>query len=253
MKKVFFYLLLAATPLSMTSCDNDNGQDWDRPESYAFATVMEVEAEKASDEEEGDNKDHLYFKLDNNLTFTVGENKSNADYSTLEAGERVIVGVTLCDSDSDEYDHSAELYDIEKVFLGQNIEVTTQEESDAIADHAATNVSKQATLTYGYLNLFVEFSSEDIKNVEFYLVENLIAEEADESEKSYLSLELRFDDASGDEKASATEYQSYVSFDMESYREKLEGKDGVALRVKTGDDKISEIEIDSTKLFPSEE
>ncbi len=252
MKKGFFYLLLAATSISVTSCDNDNGIDTQKPEIYSFATVKEIAAEKASDEEA--KEESIYFLMDSQKSFIVAENKSSVDYSSLEEGDRVIAGVTLEKHTDDTYDYSAELYEIIKVILGESQIINSSEELEQMANDAVEGVSKSASLTQGYLNLYVEYTTEDTSKVEFHLIENCVAQPVDEGQtddEEYLSLELRYNSSS--EEGEGKKYTSYVSFDVESLRESLEGKTGISLRINAGDEEAVEMEIDSKDLFEDKE
>lgn len=211
--------MLLIAVLFITSCNNDN--DWDWPEGYTFATVMEDTEDEA-----------IYFMMDNEQSFIVENNKSTVDINNLEVGQRVVVGITLYDDISGLYDYAADLYVVYAVKMGENVVVTTQEESDEIADDDFSYLVSNISLVNGYLNILAGYTTEDVDNVKFYLVENLVdADEADSS-SNYLDLELRYDNASSED-AKTSSYESYISFDMESFSDKLEGKSGVKLRVKT--------------------
>lgn len=240
MKKTIFYSLFTLAALANTSCMDDTGFTGDLPERYTYAT-----ATQAVDDAYEPIEDSIYFKMDNNEIFIIEENKSAVDYKKLAPGRRVITGVTLEDSNVEAYDYTAQLYEVITVVAGENKTVTTSEESDEIADQTLSYIATQNSLTQGYLNLFIGFATSKINDVEFYLVENLVASATSSSD--YLNLELRFDSA-GNENSGQT-YERYVSFDLESFREKLIDKEGINLRVKTLKSGTIDLEIDSKNLF----
>lgn len=243
MRKGIFYLFAVCAAMLVTSCDKFDSGDWDLPAGYAYATVKDAAVGV------GLSQETVYFELDNGNTFYIGENKSSVDYSDFSANSRVLVGITLYDSDYTEYDYMAKLYGLASVLVGENETVNTDEESDAIADDKLLYMSTSVSLTRGYLNLYAYYETSDNENVKFYLVENTM-EELDDEYDDYLYLELRFDDAvtsSSDET-----YDRYVSFNMESFQTQLEGKNGVILRVKTAASGTSKLIVDSYKLFDDE-
>ncbi|MFI3332685.1 MAG: NigD-like C-terminal domain-containing protein [Rikenellaceae bacterium] len=252
MKK--FFLLAVSASLLATSCEkDDNGHKLDLPESYLYATIMSVDQATAfADEESDETVEHdIYFLLDNQEMFVVTENVSKVDYEDIAVGERVIAGVTLSEISDESYNYTAKLYDVKSVIVGENAVVTTEEESEAIADHKFSDIAEKITLENGYLNLLVAVDSEKVGDIQFYLVDNQI-ESVEKEGESYLNLELRYDSAGEDGKG--TSYEKYVSFEMESYRDQLVDMDGVSLRIKNAKDEITSIEVKidpASDLFPS--
>ncbi len=248
MKKFFLFAL--ATALFATSCDkNDN--NWDLPEGYGYVTVMKGNIDPASDDDSDDTTEtEVYFQFDSKDTFVVTENISRLDLDDLEEGQRLIAGVTLTESTDGIYDFTAKLYEVIGVLVGNNVTVTTEEESDAIADNQFSMIATDISLTKGYLNFLVYFESENIGDVDFNLVTNTFDEPA-ETDEDYLNLELRFDRAS--DESVGPKYERYLSFDMESYRELLADKDGILLRVKTLKSGTITVKVDSKDLYPEVE
>ncbi|MFR9649895.1 MAG: NigD-like C-terminal domain-containing protein [Rikenellaceae bacterium] len=249
MKKIF--LLALSASLLTVSCDKSDDFDWsNRPQSYVYATVISVDADATDDDSndevvEGD----IYFQLDSKETFVVTENLSKVDFEDLEVGMRLITGVTFSKSTDDIYDYTATLYEMVEVVLGERAEVSTKEESEAIADDEFSYIAADILLSRGYLNLFVGFQSEDIYKANVYLVDNNFDEPA-ETDDDYLNLELRFDSAG--EEAKGDKYERYISFDMLPYREMLDGKKGVLLRVKTQKSGTISLKVNSKELFPED-
>ncbi len=243
MKRVSTYLLVVIATLVTSSCDQLK-MDWDLPSGYVYASVMDASGNSGN----GVNQDDVYFMMDDETSFYISENKSSINYNNLEVGSRVLVGITLYDSEIFQYDYKAELYNVIDVILGECATVTDEQESEAIADDKLSFISSSATLTYGYLNIYNYYSTDNPDGVKFYLVENEITDVGlDEEYDDYLYLELRFDSGStGGEESTC---YSYVSFDMEYFRDKLEGKDGIFLRAKTVNYDKFNILIDSDDLF----
>lgn len=244
-------LLTLAVALFATSCtlENNNPQ-WDLPEAYAYATVIRNDATEATEDDSDDTVEApVYFMLDNNKTFVVTDNNSSAKIEDLEHNQRIIAGVTITDSLTGQYDYEVKLYELVGVSVGENKTVSTEEENEAIADDQLTYVAKDISLTLGYLNLMVGLITDNVDDVEFYLVDNNSDPEAEEDE-DYLSLELRFDRAS--KNTTGSKYEGYLSFDMESYRELLEGKKGIKLRLHTLTSGVAYIPVASKDLFIEE-
>lgn len=255
MRKIFLSAL--STILFATSCDTNDNNNFDFPDSYRFATVMSVEVEATTDTDEDANEDEddttvaeIYFLLDTKETFIVTENISRTDLQDLEIGERVIMGVTLTECVEDSYDYTAKLYEVVTVLVGDDATVTTEEESDSIADHKLAYVAKDMTLSHGYLNIFVGLETENLEDIKFYLVDNQYDEPVEDKE-GYLYLELRYDCAG--EEGEGKGYEGYVSFDMAAYREKLTDMDGVLLRLKTDKSGTVTTLVDSKDLFSDSE
>ncbi|MFI3303162.1 MAG: NigD-like C-terminal domain-containing protein [Rikenellaceae bacterium] len=248
MRKIF--LAAMSTALFATSC-NKFDDNLDLPEGYHFVTVMGVGVDP-TDDSDTDNSTpaEVYFMLDSKETFIVTENKTKVDINDLKIGERVITGVTLTENVDDSYNYTAKLYEVVSVILGDNATVATEEESNAIEDHNLLYIAKAMTLTQGYLNLLVGIETEKVNDIKFYLVDNQYDEPKEEKE-GYLNLELRYDCAGTEGKGSR--YEGYVSFDMESYREKLSDMDGILLTLKTEKSGTLTVEVDSKDLFSDEE
>lgn len=254
MKKSLLFALSAA--LFATSCfKDDDGHKLDLPESYYFATVMEVGVDPTAVVEDGDaDADdtfdaEIYFLLDSKETFVVTKNISRTDLDDLEIGDRVVTGVTLAKCADDSYDYTAKLYDVIDVAVGENVTVTNEEESEALEDDRFSYIATDITLTKGFLNLFVGIQTEDLDAVKFYLVDNQFDEPLAEDD-DYLYLELRYD--STGKQGAGLLYKGYLSFDMETYREQLADKDGVILRAKTDKSGEFTVKVDSDELFDAE-
>lgn len=175
MKKNILFALSAA--LLAASCEKNDSYYENLPDIYLYATVMEVGVDPTSDDDTQDDADQddsaepaIYFQLDNDETFVVAENVSQTDLEDLKVGERVIAGVSLSKDQEQDYTYIAKLYNVVPVWLGELATVTTEQESEDIANDALSYISNNITLTQGYLNLLVACKSVNIDNVKFYLV-----------------------------------------------------------------------------------
>lgn len=247
MKKLLFGTVVSAMAILNTSCLDNGDYNEYLPELYTYATVSKS-SENATSEQDSLSTD-IYFTMDNNQTFAISENKSSIDYKKLSVGRRVITGVTLKSSYEETFDYTATLFEVVDVVSGKNRVVVTQSESDAIRNDYLSFIATTATLTNGYLNIYAGFSAMSQEIVDFYLVENLTGEITPGGANSdYLNLELRFSRATN----GSVNFEKYISFDMESFREKLEGKKGINLSVKTLKSGDFDMKINSTSLFPAE-
>ncbi|MFI3298915.1 MAG: NigD-like C-terminal domain-containing protein [Rikenellaceae bacterium] len=248
MKKIFLFALSAMFLTTSCNRNNDFRFDFEYPDLYCFATVVAVDAQPATDsDQDGDeNIADIYFRLDSQETFIVTENVSKTNLDDLEVGKRVITGVTLTDKSDSSYNYTAKLFEVVDVLVGQSLTITDEQQSDSIANHQLSYIAKDITLTLGYLNLLTGVVTEKQDDIKFYLVDNQCGEK-----DAYLYLELRYDSASQEGKG--TKVEQYVSFDMESYREQLEGKKGVILSVNTEKSGDTTVIVNSTDLFLDEE
>lgn len=241
MKKLFLLSALVATTLFTTSCNKMDGAN-DGINLYTYAKAVEDFKQESG----------ISFKTDNNKSFYITENRSFADLSQLEAGDRVVAGVRTQENDTTGYDFSAILHQIIKVTMGEIVTITDPDQT-IITDDKLLYISTDLNLVKGYLNLYVGYASDDVKNVKFYLAENLASDPA-ETAVGYLNLELRYDDANDtDDSTSNKAYEDYVSVDMEPLREKLKDKEGILLRINTEKSGVLYTKVYSDELFDDEE
>lgn len=244
MKKFLIYSLFISS-LLLTSCLGSD-DDYEYASYYTYATVMESTDLPVPPSDDSDEDRYIYFEADNNETFYVSENKSYFDIEDLTVGSRIIIGIDYDESLDLRFDYSAILYDIASVVVGEHSVVLSEEESDAIGDDLLSFVSTNIYLTAGYLNLYVGFEASKANDVVFRLVENLSVI-PDETDSNYLNLELRFDRVTPSNVGS--DYERYVSFDMEQYRARLESLDGIILRCRTDVSNIVYVTVDSDELY----
>lgn len=228
MKKFGIFLCAALTALIFTACNDSDG---DYPRLSAFATVKAL-----------DNND-FYFMLDDGKTIYPGD-KSRIGAYKAEEDKRAIIYFNMLKNTVEGYDYNMALYYVYNIYSGDTKVVTTQEELDLLADGNTSFLG--ARLNSNYLNVGVGFNATDLSKHTFLLVRNDVTEVAPENtEEGYLNLELRRD-ANGD--TAGYNYEDrYVSFDLDSFREDLAGKNGIILRVNTRMNGVKYIKIELLK------
>lgn len=236
MKKLLIIPVLLSL-LFTTSCVK-SGISTDFPD-YTYATIREATGLEYE----------VYFELDNNEKIYIDKNSSSVTLSSLTIGDRVIVGVDLYDSEISGYKYGINLRQIIGVTEGENVVVNSEAENNAIANDAVESVYSNITLTYGYLNTYVSYSSTDLSSAKFYLVE-VTYEDAEETDEDYANFELRYDNGGGDSETEFIEETAgYVSFNMESFILSLSGKKGIILRLCIEDSDDVYVQVDAENLF----
>ncbi len=239
MKKFLLLTALFATTL-LSSCFKSNDDVNDYPNFYAYVTAVESSTANYG----------MTFKLDSDDSFYVSDNRTYYTLSKFEDGDRFIAAVRLEDSNDTNYDFSAILYNLIGVKLGEFDTIETEEQNEEFADDPFMSIHSEITVKNGFMNLYVEYSSEKIEDSKAYLVENL-ATTPDETKVGYINMELRLDAANPDNKG--TSHEGYLSFNMEEIRETIEGTDGIMLRVKGLDDEYAYVKIALDDPFGEEE
>ncbi len=234
MKKFLFIPALIISAL-ITSCNIGDEENYS--EFFTYATVF-----AAADQDSG-----IAFVNDYDQTFYVISNATNTDLSTLTVGDRKVISVKAVASELSDYDFAITLNNIYDVEVGECVTVETQEESDALLDSPFEFISPDIVLTQGFLSIYVGYPSDDIMNIKYYLVDNKVAELEEEIEDGYVYLELRIATTNVDD--GGKDYEEFVSFDLEPFRDILEGKDGIILRLNTETNDIVYHEISSSSIF----
>ncbi len=236
MKKRFLASLMMLTLLLTTSCDKDI--EYDYANHYTYATVTENTIYYGDSQADA----KLAFKLDSGMTFLVVENKYSLDYTLVDVGDRLVIGVTLMNSEDDAYDYYAKLYDVTGVEMGYCDTVIDEASSDAIPFDELTYVNTSAMLSYGYFSVLIGFETDNIGGVSYALVSN---QTDGVNGGDYLELELRVDLASSGSTTNTGTYERYVSFDLTPFAELLENRSGVDLVVKTISGGLQAVYIDN--------
>lgn len=228
------------------------GDDTPEPGSYAdsaaYATIYLIDSAEATDDEDDseddseDNSDEekYYFKTDNGIKLFLVDNTITAKYDLVE-GKRIIIYFSAIEDYSKEgnetlegalygCDYGLRLFGVREVHASTAAVVTTEEEEDAIEDHAISYLYNNISFGGNYINLLLGARADDIDDVRFYLVDNQF-EAPSKSYEGYLNLELRYD--RGTDEAMGLTYEEFVSLDVTPFEEQLEGMDGVLLRVVT--------------------
>ncbi len=244
MKKVYLIASTVLASLLLSSC-MDKSSNGGVYTVCSYATVHQDDSVEAG----------VYLETDSDEKLYIVENKSDKKLDELEDLARVVAIVGIEESQKEDFDYTAILFDVLDVTLGEVVTVETKEQDEAIGDDKFAFVLNQLTLYKGYLNLYVGYQSEDEDNAKFYLVNNTVTE-PDLSLEGYVSLELRYDNASpASDEVSISEdkvHEGYLSFDVESLRDELEDKKGVVLCIKTQKSGTINLKVDAVNLFEEE-
>ncbi len=244
--------LLATTLLSallFTSCELDNNASapGTYPDSAAYVTV-EITENLAGDEEE----DVYIFETDNGITLFLADDAMSYNYDFTD-GERLIIYFALIEKYDEgseaegaayDCDYGLRLFRLYGVHLSESVTVESEEQSEAIADHAISYIYDSIGYSYDYINMVAGIRADDLDDVRFYLVENL-AEESGKDEEGYLNLELRYD--RGTDEAIGSTYDQYISLNIEQFADQLEDMEGILLRAVTLNSGTIYIKIDIDK------
>ncbi len=231
-RSILFTTLLSA--LLFVSCDL--GGQTNAPGSYADSAAYVTTHIIESEEEDGEDK--YYFETGNGYKFFLTDNAMTYEFDFVDE-QRAIIYFALIE----EYDEGSELegaaYDCDfglrlfsayEVHVSQSATVESEEESEAIPDHAISYIYDSVGYAFDYINMVAGVRADDLDDINFYLVENLY-EESEGSKEGYLDLELRYDRAT--KEAMGNTYDQYISLDLKPFAEQLKGKKGVMLRAVT--------------------
>lgn len=229
--KKFLFICALATAALFTSCDKN---EYDPSQNQATYILT---AREDADQEFG-----IYFESDDDKMIYIVENKTTTDLSEIADGTRLVVKLSLAESELDGYDFAATVHGVGSVIIGEVLTIEDEEMDETIADDQLSYVFSDITLYGGYLNILLGYKTEDVENTKFRLVVNN-AVEPEESADGYLNLELRYDSATDEDSDDVEEYDKFVCFDLESIGELLDGMDGVLLRIMVAD-KATYVKVD---------
>ncbi len=233
-QNLLFATLFSA--LTFVSC-NDNGEAQEPgtyPDKAAYVSITVVESKEVEDEE-------LYcFTMDNGDKLFLADNPLNIDLSE-ENPERIVIYYAVIEDYSEEgseslagasyeCDYGIRLFDKKEVYLSESATVENKEESELISDHALAYLYNSFSYGNGYINILAGIKADKLEDINFYLVENLY-EDPEKDEPDYLCLELRYD--RGTDESVGTTTEQFVCLGLDAFKDQLEGKAGVLLRVLT--------------------
>lgn len=205
-------LLFVTTPL-LQSCLDDF--DDDERSSLTIGTLRII-----------DGKDY-YFALDEGTKMYPGDTAYINNYTLVE-GQRAFVYFNLLDEKMEGYDYNAKINHIENI-LTKDIYSMPAEKADSIGDDRinVTNI----WFTGDYVNIQYQLYHSASADKKHML--NLIVNEASDGtndKEGYITLEFRqnaFDDTP------RTPGAGIVSFKLDNIADRMEGKQGLNIRVKT--------------------
>ncbi|MFI3332270.1 MAG: NigD-like C-terminal domain-containing protein [Rikenellaceae bacterium] len=226
--------LLCLFTLSSCSLDDDYVEPGTYPDRSLYATINITPNLEDEDEEE------YIFVTDSGQKLFLSDNKLTGDYE-FEDQKRIIIYFALIEDYDAEgaealkgaaYDceYGLRLFGIQEVKSSETVIINTQEENEALADHAISYIYDSINYSYNHINMLAGLRADKIDEVGIYLVENL-AVEAEEQKENYLNLELRYD--RGTDEAMGSTYERYVSLNLDQFAERLESMDGIILRART--------------------
>ena len=213
-----FLLLFIATPVLQSCLD-----DWDDDEHplLAIGTVRII-----------DGKDY-YFALDEGTKMFPGDT-AQVDNYTLVEGQRAFVYFNLLDEEVTGYDYNAKINHVENI-LTKDIYFMPAEKADSwcqlIFSHTPRPVSTNMWITDNYLNIQYQLYHSNSNDKKHML--NLIVNEASDGKndkEGYITLEFR-QNAYGDEPLMPG--QGLVSFKLDKIADRIPGKTGLNIRVKS--------------------
>lgn len=205
-------LTLVTMPLLQSCLD-----DWDDSER-PLLTIGTVRIIDGND---------YYFALDEGTKMFPGDTAYINNYTLIE-GQRAFVNFYLMDEKIDGYDYNAQIYHIENI-LTKDIYSMPAEKADSIGDDRinATNL----WITGDYLNIQYQLYHSNNENKKHML--NLVINEASDGKndkEGYITLEFR-QNAYDDEPSSRG--NGIVSFKLDKIADRMAGKQGLNIRVKT--------------------
>lgn len=205
-------LTLVTMPLLQSCLD-----DWDDSER-PLLTIGTVRIIDGND---------YYFALDEGTKMFPGDTAYINNYTLIE-GQRAFVNFYLMDEKIDGYDYNAQIYHIENI-LTKDIYSMPAEKADSIGDDRinATNL----WITGDYLNIQYQLYHSNNESKKHML--NLVINEASDGKndkEGYITLEFR-QNAYDDEPSSRG--NGIVSFKLDKIADRMAGKQGLNIRVKT--------------------
>lgn len=229
MKKYGLFLLAFATLLALPSCNDD--VDGDYPQYHPLITTVRTL----------DGGDY-YFQRDNGDKLYPSDKSRVPAYKAVDK-QRAIIWFNLLSQAVEGYDYNLKLYVVENIYTGRSETVTDPARLASLGDDPTgypKDYLSYFNLTKEWLTLNVVYALTDNSKHDFTLVVNDV-EEPDETAKDYLNVELRHN-AGGD--LTGIDQGRYISFDLSGIAERLEGKKGVLLRIKTRENGTNYLKLD---------
>lgn len=207
-----FLLLLIAMPVLQSCLDDWND---DERSSLTIGTVRII-----------DGKDY-YFALDEGTRMFPGDTAQVNNYTLVE-GQRAFVYFNLLDEKVDGYDYNAKINHVENI-LTKDIYFMPSEKADSIGDDRI-NITNM-WITGNYLNIQYQLYHSNSNDKKHML--NLIVNETSDGKndkEGYVTLEFR-QNAYDDEPLMPG--QGLVSFKLDKIADRISGKTGLNIRVKS--------------------
>ncbi|MFI3285221.1 MAG: NigD-like C-terminal domain-containing protein [Rikenellaceae bacterium] len=231
-----FLLTLLLSVFTLTSCNSDS----DSPEPGTYPDSAAYVVTQITQNLEDETAEEYIFLTDKGDKLFLVDNQLAGDYEFADLS-RIIIYFAIIEDYSKEgneelegaaydCDYGVRLFSLNEVLSSETAIVTTEEESDAIADHAISYIYNSISVDENYINLAAGLRYDKLANIKLYLVENL-STDPEESEEGFLNLELRYD--RGTDEAMGSTYDQYISLSLADFKERLEDMDGIILRAVT--------------------
>lgn len=229
MKKFSLFLIAATAVLAFTSCDDFEDYDGDYPRYRPLITTVHTL-------DAGD----YYFQRDNGQTLYPSDKSRFPGYKAEEK-QRALIWFNLL-SDIEGYDYNIALYHAENIFTGASEVVSDPARLEELGNDPTGFDSRLEAfnLTKEWFTFYALYAATDNSKHSFTLIVNE-TEEPEQTNEGYLDVELRHH-AGGDTQGYDRGY--YVSFDLSGIVERLEGKKGVTLRIKTRENGTKYLKLD---------
>lgn len=227
MKKFSLFLIAALPVLAFTSCNDDS--DGDYPRYTPLITTVHTL----------DGNDY-YFQRDNGQTLYPSD-KSRVPGYKAEERKRALIWFNLLEG-IEGYDYNIALYAVDEIYTGTSEVVTDAARLEELGNDPTGFDSRLESfnLTKEWFTFYALYAVSDNSKHAFTLIVNE-TEEPEQTNEGYLDVELRHN-AGGDTQGYDKGY--YISFDLSGIAERLEGKKGVTLRIKTRENGTKYLKLD---------
>lgn len=228
MKKFKFIGFIFATITAMSifqSCLDDD----DRPSDLLVISTINRISE--------DNKE-FYFTLDNGKTMFPNNAQGWAG-EAYEDGQRAFVIFNELEQPVNGYDYNIQVRQINKVLTKDIVTMDDNENTEEKIGDDKINATymwiskdkKYLTIEYQYYGTH-STDKKHFLNLVINNKEGVTTENGENDDNEYINLEFRHN-SKGDSPDSGYLNEGYVSFKLDKIKEQMEGKKGLAIRVKT--------------------
>lgn len=226
MKKLGLLFVPVLAAALLCSCNDDDG---DYPRYTPLITTVRTIDESGSD---------YYFQRDNGQTLYPSDKSRVPAYRATDR-QRAVIWFNLLQGIQG-YDYNIALYAIQEIYTGTSEVVDDPARLEELGDSPTSITPAYCNMSDEWLTLYVGYPVIDNTKHDFTLIVNNV-DEPEESNEGYLDVELRH--SAGGDLTGYTQWY-YVSFDLTPIAARLEGKQGVTLKIKTQQNGTKYLRID---------